>query len=248
MPDSDAFLARHYNKMTGYPGRIDAFGKLIEPWVRQWRVQTALDAGCGGGALLFALRRLGVEPVGLDLSEPMLRLAMDNARQLGESFRFAGAPFSSAGAIFPAQFDACFLLGNALAGHETESDVVASLRGLHESLKPGGHILIQNLNPEPFFLGLKDLINRRSEGEVSYLRFAVPIDGERLMFHAIAETAAQPPEIATGIWFRWNRPRMTACLDEAGFREIEAYGGIDRSPYDERRSTDLVFAATKPHK
>ena len=37
-------------------------------------------------------------------------------------------------------------------------------------------------------------------------------------------------------------------LDEAGFREIEAYGGFDRSPYDERRSTDLVFAAIKPHK
>lgn len=248
MPDSNTFLARHYNRMTGFPGRIEPFGKLVEPWVRQWSTKIALDAGCGGGALLFALRQLGVEPIGLDLSEPMLRLAMENARQLGETFRFAGAPFRSAGEIFPSYFDTCFVLGNALAGHESQEDLVDSFRGLHDSLQPGGHILVQNLNPEPFFLGLKELINRRREGEVTYLRFASPIDTQRLMFHAVADSEGQTPELTSGIWYRWNRERMTAALDDAGFRGIEVYGGIDRSPYDERWSTDLVLAAIKPHK
>ena len=95
------FLARHYNAMTGFPGRIDNVAKMIEPWIRQWNVHVALDAGCGGGALMFALDRLGVEVIGLDLSESMLRLALDNARAAGKTFQFCGAPFRSAGAIFP---------------------------------------------------------------------------------------------------------------------------------------------------
>lgn len=241
--NSTTFLARHYNVMTGFPGRIDNLAQMIEPWVREWNVRTALDAGCGGGALMFALDRLGVEPVGLDLSESMLRLALDNARAAGKAWRFAGAPFQSAGAIFPRQFDVVFVLGNAFIGLEGERAMRESLDGLRASLKPGGHILIQNLNFEPFFLGLKRLINRRVVGDWRYLRYAVPLDDRRLFFTAIAESEQEPLELVTNVWQRWDRDRMVDCLHASGFTEIAVYGGINRSPYEPRSSTDLVLAA-----
>ena len=150
---STSFLARHYNTMTGFPGRITNLAGMIEPWVKEWNVKSALDAGCGGGALMFALDQLGVDVVGLDINEAMLRLALDNAREAGKTFRFSGAPVSSAAEIFPERFDAAFVIGNALVSHETEAEMMVSLRGLHDSIKPGGHILIQNLNFAPFALG-----------------------------------------------------------------------------------------------
>lgn len=242
---SSTFLARHYNAMTGFPGRIENLRQSIEPWVRQWNVQHALDAGCGGGALMFALDRLGVEVVGLDLSEPMLRLALENARQAGKTFKFHGAPFGSAARIAPSEFDAIFILGNALVGHETDAEMTESLRGLHGALQPGGHILIQNLNFVPFAMGLKTVINRRVAADTRFLRFAVPENSGRLLFAAVADGPGDKFEITAHSWVIWNRDRLMSCLDDAGFSDFEVYGGIDRSPYDPRKSTDLVIAARR---
>jgi SAM-dependent methyltransferase len=239
------FLARHYNAMTGFPSRIDNLAKSIEPWVREWNVKSALDAGCGGGALMFALDRLNVEAVGLDLNESMLRLAMDNAREAGKSFRFHGAPFRSASAIFSSRFEAVFVLGNALIGHESDADMIESLRALHVTLKPGGHILIQNLNLTPFALGLKTVINRRVDGDTRYLRYAVPMDSGHLFFSVIADGPGDAIDISTHIWTVWSRERLQSCVEAAGFNQIEVYGGINRSPYDPRTSTDLVISGIK---
>lgn len=242
---STTFLARHYNAMTGFPGRIDGLMQTIEPWVREWNIKYALDAGCGGGALMFALNRLNVDVVGLDLSESMLRLALDNAREAGKTFRFCGAPFGSAGTVFPSAFDAAFVLGNALIGHETDSEMTESLRGLHAALKPGGHILIQNLNLTPFALGLKRVINRRTDSDTRYLRYAVPIDSGHVFFSAIVDGPGDRFDVNAHVWTLWERDCLAACLDAAGFTAIETYGGINRSPYDPRTSIDLVLAATR---
>jgi SAM-dependent methyltransferase len=239
------FLARHYNAMTGYPGRIDTLAKSIAPWVDEDRVKIALDAGCGGGALLFALRKCGVEPVGLDLSEPMLRLTLENARTGGERFELRGAPFSSAGAIYPERFDAVFAMGNALIGHDTDGEMNESLQGLLACLRPGGLFLAQILNLTPFSLGLRTLISHRVAGDVHYWRYAVPID-DRLLFSAVVAGPADQFEIHTSRWERWDRVRMTERMTAAGFADVQTYGDLARNVFDEHRSTDLVIAARRP--
>ena len=231
--------------MTGFPSRIDNLAKSIEPWVREWNVKVALDAGCGGGALMFALDRLDVEVAGLDLNESMLRLAMDNARAAGKSFRFHGAPFRSASAIYASRFDAVFVLGNALIGHDNDAEMIESLHSLHGTLKPGGYILIQNLNLTPFALGLKTVINRRVDGDTRYLRYAVPMDSEHLIFSAIADGPGDAIDVSTHIWTVWDRARLQACVEAAGFKQIGVFGGINSSPYDPRTSTDLVISGIK---
>lgn len=240
------FLAEHYNAMTGFPGRIASLADAVRPWVEEWSVRTALDAGCGGGALMFALADLGVSPVGLDLSEPMLRLAMDNARRRQKSFVFHGAPHSSAGEICPKTFDAVFCLGNSLIGETDNTGMISSLSGLKNSLEPGGHILIQNLNLTPFLLGLKTVIARRTVDGCDYLRFAVPVSG-RLLFNAMAlKAGAESPDIHTSLWEPWERDRVLSCVWSAGFKQVECYGSLDRKPFDSRHSTDLVITARRP--
>jgi SAM-dependent methyltransferase len=240
------FLANHYNAMTGFPGRIETLAASVRPWVEEWQIKTALDAGCGGGALMFALDNRGVTPVGLDFSEPMLRLAMQNARQRQKTFPFHGAPHSSAGHILPGAVDAVFCLGNAVIGEPDNASMTASLAGLRESLRPGGHILIQILNLTPFFLGLKTVIARRTQGGHDYLRFAVPHDG-RLIFNALVMGRdSDTLEVHTSVWERWEHDRLIACVWNAGFDRVESYGSFDRTPFDPHKSVDVVIAAHRP--
>jgi SAM-dependent methyltransferase len=239
------FLARHYNAMTGFPARIDTLAAAIAPWVERHRIRSALDAGCGGGALMFALRRCGVEPVGLDISEPMLQLAIDNARQWEERFEFVNAPFSDAGRIFPDRFDAVFAMGNGLVGQETDMAMTESLRGLLAALRPGGHLLLQILNLRPFFAGSKTLIAQRHVGPMRYWRYAVPLNG-RLIFTAVAAGPGDQLALTTSTWENWDRERMLARLAEVGFLEPQVFGDLARTGFDESASTDLVIAATRP--
>ncbi|HUU44260.1 MAG TPA: class I SAM-dependent methyltransferase [Acidobacteriota bacterium] len=242
--DSFATVARYYNRMSGYPGRIDNLVELIAPWIERWHPQSVLDAGCGGGALMLALRRLGVEVVGLDASDAMLQLARANASERGHEFVFVSATFAEAGTRFPGRFDAVFALGNALVSPENDREMDDSLRGLHDALRPGGHLLLQCLNLIPFYRGAKTLISHRRDEDTHFLRFAVPA-GERLLFTVAVVEPDAVPHVHTGWWQLWDAPRMTERLKSTGFAEIEIYGGIDRSDFDGAQSTDLVLSAKR---
>lgn len=243
--DSFDTVARYYNRMTGYPGRIDKLVELVAPWVARWRPHTVLDAGCGGGALMLALQRLGVEVVGLDASDAMLKLARENTLARGHDFEFVSATFSEAGHHFPGRFDAIFALGNALVSPGDDREMDDSLRGLHKALCPGGHLLLQSLNLTPFHKGTRTLIAHRRDKGTHFLRFAVP-DDERLLFTVVVVEPDAPAYVHTGRWQLWDDRRMSARLRSAGFDAIEVFGGLDRSDFDEARSTDLVMAARRP--
>ena len=76
---STSFLARHYNTMTGFPGRITNLAGMIEPWVKEWNVKSALDAGCGGGRNLTYLIRRGFDIWGTDRDQKALASARADA-------------------------------------------------------------------------------------------------------------------------------------------------------------------------
>ena len=238
-------IAKHYNAMTGFPGRIDRLVELIGPWVDAWQVKRALDSGCGHGVLLFALARLGVAAVGIDSSEPMLRLAMDNARFLKTHVTIHGATHATASQLYPESFDAVFAIGNALVGATSERELTEWLHGLHGALRPGGHLLIQNLNLTPFLLGLKTKIAERTVEDTEYTRFAKPSPDGGLSFCVTMRGADGSFDAQISHWYPWEATNLAACVADAGFRKIEVYGSLARAEFKPRESTDLVIAATK---
>jgi 2-polyprenyl-3-methyl-5-hydroxy-6-metoxy-1,4-benzoquinol methylase len=64
-PDRAADLERIWNGLVLYPGA------------------RLLDAGCGSGQFALAMAARGAEVIGIDLSPEMIRLAQENAAQLG---------------------------------------------------------------------------------------------------------------------------------------------------------------------
>jgi len=244
MPDFD-FLAKHYNAMTGFPGRIGAMKETIAPWVTEWKVATALDAGCGGGALLLALDELGVEATGIDISVPMLDLASANVQERGRTFDLREASFEAAGEMFPQKFDAVFSFGNALVNAADDAEMVRWLCGLRDSLRPGGHLLIQNLNLTPFKLGLKALIGRRTTPQGEYVRVATSA-GDSITFCALYLGPDKETDVRFAHWQLWESDRLSQCVADAGFDEISVYGSLKQDPHDPPTSTDLVVAAHRP--
>jgi SAM-dependent methyltransferase len=239
------FLAQHYNAMTGFPGRIGVVKEAIGPWVTEWNVAKALDAGCGGGVLLLALDECGVTPVGLDLSAPMLQLARDNAKDHGKTFDLREASFEAAGQLFPETFDGVFSLGNSLVGATDDREMVRWLTGLRDSLRHGGRLLLQILNLTPFKLGLKTLIARRTTPDGEYVRVATPTS-DGITFCVLYLGPDKKTDVRFSNWGLWEADRLSGCIQEAGFDEIEVFGSLKKAAFDASASSDLVIAARRP--
>jgi ubiquinone/menaquinone biosynthesis C-methylase UbiE len=132
--------ARGHNKMAERFG-VEYARKLSARGFRQGRI---LDVGCGSGAmnLVLARRFPDSEIVGIDLSEPLLRLAREGAEaaNLGERVRFERADVQE----IPYDDDSFDVVINTNMVHLVE-DPVRMLDEMERVLVPGGFLFIADL-------------------------------------------------------------------------------------------------------
>ena len=162
-----------------------------------------LDAGCGTGALLEALRRLpDFEAVGLDFSEA----ALDFCRERGYGRLVRGdleaMPFTGA------QFDAV----TALDVIEHVPDDIAAAREIARVLKPGG-ILVASVPAYPFLWSNHDvaLHHRRRYYRAGMVRLLEGA-GLRIEKSTYLLTALFPLAAAQRLAARMVRPAAEAGL------------------------------------
>ncbi len=103
---------------------IARFARMLPPRAR------VLDAGCGAGRDLVALAAAGLDPVGLDISPPLVRIAE----------RTSGLPVTLGDLRAPPFADESFRGIWAMASllHLERSEVTTTLRTLRRLLIPGG--------------------------------------------------------------------------------------------------------------
>lgn len=99
-----------------------------------------LDAGCGSGPLMDALRAKGAVVSGFDLSPAMVELAR---QRLGED---ADVRVADLGAPLPYPDDAFHLVVASLSLHYVE-DWASALAELRRVLKPGGRLIVSIIHP-----------------------------------------------------------------------------------------------------
>lgn len=110
---------------------------------REVGARSALDVGCGTGTLAVLLAADGLAVTGVDPA--------------GASVDFARARPGSAGVRWlvgdattlpPMRVDLATMTGNVAQVFLTDEDWLATLRGVHDALAPGGHLVLETRRPE----------------------------------------------------------------------------------------------------
>ena len=214
-----------------------------------------LDAACGSGGHALWLARQGYDVTGADVSPVMIALAQQKAAAAGLDVPFAVSVIWRSNLQASTAFDAVLCLGNSLPHLLTQADLVAALRGMAGVLRPGGVLVLQNLNydlrwqKQPrWFMAQGGVLDGQ---EVLVWRFAdYDVPAGRIAFH-IALFRKDVPNWQVEVHTTPHRPLfqadLLAALTEAGFNEPRAYGrmALPDEAVRPEPSGDLVVVAKK---
>ncbi len=101
-----------------------------------------LDVASGIGTQALPLAALGYDVVARDLSEGALRRLRREADARGLHLDIAHCDMAEVGGTVQGEFDAIIAMDNSIPHLLSDTDVVATLRGLRKLLAPGGVLLL----------------------------------------------------------------------------------------------------------
>jgi glycine/sarcosine N-methyltransferase len=262
-------LAPMFDVMTDWNARLAAEGPFFQTILEEAAARSVLDAACGSGGHALVLAEWGYAVAGADASRVMVDMARRKAAEAGLDIPFAVTDLAglselatgrtddddAMGVARLAPYDAVFCLGNSLPHLLTQADLVAALRGIAAALKPGGLLVLQNLNydlrwqKQPRWFAAQG--GTLDEREVLVWRFADydALSG-RISFHIALFTkgeAGWQVDVHTTPHRPLFQSDLTAALAQAGFVALRSYGrmALPLDPFDPTASPDLVLVANK---
>lgn len=247
-------FSNDYDRFVNWPARLGFELLFLQRWLGEAPNNRVLDAACGTGMHAVALAQRGYSLSGADLFPEMVQRARENAAAAGLTLDFRAAGFGGLAAAFAGQlgFDALLCLGNSLPHLLSQADLRAALVDFAACLRPGGRVLIQSRNFDAVMARrerwMEPQAHREGEREWVFLRFydydpdglitfnilTLTRSGETWQQH-VASTRLMPQRLAD----------VRGALETAGFSNIQAFGGLDGSPFDPQASGNLVISAEK---
>jgi SAM-dependent methyltransferase len=193
-----------------------------------------LDAGCGLGRFTAAVRELGIEAVGVDIS----------SEAIAEAERcYPGPSYRVLDLLEPlpeelGSFDALASLCSSFGYGATEAEDMEMLRAFHRALKPGGKMAMELSDLERSRFRLKTdegVVERETNG----VKETLDVDFSTGMLEVRYELDGETMLSRIRMYEAEDLERMAA---EAGFSEISRYGDFAKSP--KRPEDRLVLVAT----
>ncbi len=242
-------IADAYDEMTDFGQRLAAgeeFAWRLRGRFGEAGMSSALDVACGTGVYALAFATCGVElVVGADISEGMLRMARERAKELGVGVQWVLARMQDLRELLSDQFDVITCLGNSLPHLLTDSDLNETLAGFRQLLRPDGRLFLQLLNYERILAEGERIVEITRRGDAEFVRF-YDFMPDRLIFNLLKINWEGTSEIHT-LSSTELRPYIWAMLEHAlkmnGFTRIKAYGGLDFSRFDPAASVTLLLEA-----
>ncbi|MER5351912.1 class I SAM-dependent methyltransferase [Kitasatospora sp. NPDC002551] len=201
-----------------------------------------LDLCCGPGVFSVPLARRGHTVTGVDLSPAMLERARRLADAAGAKVTFVRADARAYDA--PGEFDVVLNMFTSFGYFEDPADNARVLRTMHDSLTPGGTLVLD--------LAGKELLARRvtppkvvRRGEDLVVQTDTVLDDWARLRSDWVMVRGERVTRATLVWFVYSAVELRRMAEEAGFERIEVFGGFDGRPYDENAER-LVLRAIRP--
>ena len=242
-------LAEAFDVMTDWPKRLDFEMPFLERTLRAISARSVLDTACGTGWHSIALAQKGYLAAGCDISSAMIHRARQNAAESQVKVVFEVADFSQLGKI-PGAFDVLLCLGNSLPHVLSEPALRETLQKMKSKIRPGGGIILHNLNYDLRWKKQPRFFAAEGNAEVLVWRFA-DYGAEFITFHTalFERQGSKSPRWSVKVNSTLQKPWLTGNLDrilsEEGFQKIEHFGGLDGKVYDPDTSGDLVIVASR---
>ena len=231
-----------YDALIDWPKRLANEAPLYQALFEQHGVRRVLDAACGTGQHAAMFHSWGLRVEGTDVSPAMIERCR---RQFGESdtLHWVIRSFTE-----PAgdTFDTVVCVGNSLALVPDVPTALRAIRELTAALRPGGVGIVQVLN-----------LWRLSEGPLVWQKFRrVTLDGvEHTLLKGVHRVGARGfvefvdltvagdaltarHESVTFLGLEVNE--LAEAARAAGAAAVHTYGDYQRTPYERKRSGDLI--------
>ncbi|MFF5337706.1 class I SAM-dependent methyltransferase [Streptomyces sp. NPDC013181] len=131
-------LAAIYDPLDPDRGDLDTYLQTVE----EFGARRVLDIGCGTGVFALLLADRGIDVVGVDPARASLDVA--RAKPGGERVRWI---CGDATALPPLRVDLATMTANVAQAIADPGAWHGTLRGAHEALRPGGHLVFETRDP-----------------------------------------------------------------------------------------------------
>jgi SAM-dependent methyltransferase len=223
-------LAAIYDDLDPDRSDLDAYVALVG----ELGARSVLDVGCGTGTFALMLARAGVEVVGVDPAAASVEVARGKPGADQVTWIVGDAT-----ALPPLQVDLATMTANVAQVFLTDDDWVATLRGIHGALRPGGHLVFETRDPARRAWerwtreNTHQVVHIHGVGAVETWIDVVSADagpaGGLIHFHDTNVFHADGDVIVSDSTLRFRtREELDASLAETGFDVLEVRDAPDR--------------------
>jgi len=131
-------LTAIYDALDPDRSDLEVYAALVD----ELGAHTVLDIGCGTGTFALLLASRGLAVTAVDPAAGMLDVA--RAKNFAEQVTWLHC---TAAALPAMQLDLAVMTGNVAQAIIDPGDWVATLRGTHDALRPGGHLVLETRDP-----------------------------------------------------------------------------------------------------
>ena len=189
-----------------------------------------LDLACGVGRHAIAFAKRGFRVTAVDLSAFHLAKAKERASATDASIEFIQSDMRAF--IRPNAFDLVVSLFSSFGYFEDPQDDLQVLRNMHQSLKPGGALVLELLGKERLARTLQPTVSETApDGSLRVRRHRIVDDWTRLWneWIIIKDGLIRTFEFTLRVY---SGQEIKDLLRAAGFTDIKLYGGFDGRSYD----------------
>jgi SAM-dependent methyltransferase len=233
---------------TIYPHRNDAeAARLLATLAENVTLagRRILDVGCGAGRHLVRLRKLGSDPVGLDLSPSLLAEAARHGREVGVRVPLVRGdmrhlPFANR------RFDGVTSLFTSF-GYFSRDEDRRVVREATRVLVPDGFHLLDFLNRDRVLAHPNPESERESEGYRIRERRRIEDRGGRVVKRVtvLSKDAEEPVVDYEERVNLWGPDELRSLLESAGLHVLQEWGEYDGSPFEAGSSSRHVWLSRK---
>ncbi|MFI6642750.1 class I SAM-dependent methyltransferase [Streptomyces sp. NPDC050504] len=188
-----------------------------------------LDLCCGPGVFTVPLARRGFDVTGVDRSPAMLERARKRAADAGAAPAYVRADMREYAQ--PGAFDVVLNMFTSFGYFEDPADNSRALRTMHDSLVPGGTVLLD--------MAGKELLARKvvppkvvQRGDDLLVQTDTVLDDWARLRSDWVLVRGDRVTRTSLVWFVYSAVELRRMVEDAGFADVEVFGGFDGRPYD----------------